>query len=238
MNTQWLAIALGGAVGAIVRFGVANSIYDWLGRDFPHGTLFINVSGSFLMGFLSVMLLQRFPLAVEYRAAILVGFLGAYTTFSTFALETLNLFETGNVLKAGLNILLSVVLCLAAVWVGVVLGRQLFESSDYPWLGDGLPYRHLGLGLALIFLLSAVVEYLCLKQQLAPQFKAVMLIAGLSLLTLISTLWLIFELKDWHLEFNRLLSVFLLNALSGVAAVWLGIMIGQWLWQLNLDSSQ
>jgi CrcB protein len=144
---QLIAIALGGSVGAITRFLVANGIYAWLGRSFPHGTLFVNVSGSFLMGFLAELMLQRFPLAVGYRAAILVGFLGAYTTFSTFALETLYLFEEGSLLKAGLNVFLSAVLCLVAVWVGLVLGRQLFANDLYPWLGHGLPYADLGLGL-------------------------------------------------------------------------------------------
>lgn len=85
---QIIAIALGGSVDAVTRFLVANGIYAWLSRSFPHGTLFVNVSGSFLMGFLTALMLQRFAVAMEYRAAILVGFLGAYTTFSTFELES------------------------------------------------------------------------------------------------------------------------------------------------------
>ncbi|NJD07748.1 MAG: fluoride efflux transporter CrcB, partial [Methylococcaceae bacterium] len=117
--TQVIAIAGGGALGALLRFWVANGIYAWLGRGFPHGTLFVNVTGCLLMGLLTELLLQRLPAAVEYRAALLVGFLGAYTTFSTFAIETLALFEQGSHWKALLNILLSVLLCLVGVWIGV-----------------------------------------------------------------------------------------------------------------------
>ena len=73
----------------------------------------------------SVLLIERLSSAPEWRAAILVGFLGAFTTFSTFSMETLNLIEQGAHLRAGLNMFLSVVLCVSAAWVGLVLGRQL-----------------------------------------------------------------------------------------------------------------
>jgi CrcB protein len=233
--SQLIAIALGGSAGAITRFLVANGIYGWLGREFPHGTLFINVSGSFLMGFLSAIMLQRFPLAVDYRAAILIGFLGAYTTFSTFALETLYLFEEGSLLKAGLNVFLSVVLCLAAVWVGLILGRQLFTGDAYPWLGHGFLYRHLGLGLLAAFLLTALAEYLFHRLDLSLELRAVSLILILGALTVLSTLWLAFKLPEIRFEFQGLLSLFVINALFGVAAVWLGLLMGNWLWQLNLS---
>jgi CrcB protein len=230
---QLIAIALGGSIGAVTRFVVANGIYAWLGRNFPHGTLFVNVSGSFLMGFLTALMLQRFALAVEYRAAILVGFLGAYTTFSTFALETLNLFEEGSLLKASLNIFLSVVLCLVAVWVGMVLGRQLFAGDAYPWLGHSLPYRQLGLGVIMAFLLTVLAEFLFHRFNLTLELRAVSLILILGLLTILSTLWLAFNLTEIRFEFHGLLSLFVINALFGVAAVWLGILMGNWLWQLN-----
>jgi CrcB protein len=231
---QVIAIALGGSVGAVARFLVANGIYAWLGRGFPHGTLFINVSGSFLMGFLTELILQR-ALAVEYRAAILVGFLGAYTTFSTFALETLYLFEQGSVLKAGLNVFLSAVLCLAAVWVGLVLGRQLFANDLYPWMGHGFPYLDLGLNLLAMFLLTALAELLFQRVNLALELRAAILISLLGVLTIVSTLWLMFRLTEIRLEFQGLLSIFGITALFGVAVVWLGILMGNWLWQLNLS---
>jgi CrcB protein len=122
---QLFAIAVGGAIGAVLRFGLSTSVYRWLGRDFPYGTLTVNVLGSLLVGFLATLLIDRLMLSVEWRTAILVGFIGAFTTFSTFSLETLALMENGEPLRALLNILLSVVLCLSATWIGLTLGRQL-----------------------------------------------------------------------------------------------------------------
>ena len=113
-----LYIASGGAFGAVMRYGASVGVYSLLGRGFPYGTLFVNVVGSMLMGVLSVVLLDRFIVEPEWRAAILVGLLGSFTTFSTFSIETLNLLEQG-------DIALSIIMCLAAVWFGIVLGRQL-----------------------------------------------------------------------------------------------------------------
>lgn len=122
---QLLAIAGGGALGAVLRFGMSNAVYRFLGRDFPYGTLAVNVLGSLLMGFLFVVLVERLAMSAEWRAALLIGLLGAFTTFSTFSFETLALFENGELLKAVSNIVLSVFLCLAATWLGLSLGRQL-----------------------------------------------------------------------------------------------------------------
>ncbi|MCU7855791.1 MAG: fluoride efflux transporter CrcB [Candidatus Thiodiazotropha sp. (ex Lucinoma borealis)] len=122
---QLIAIASGGAIGALFRFWVANGVYGLLGREFPYGTLFVNVLGSLVMGFLYVLLLERTTVSPELRGALLIGFLGAFTTFSTFSIETINLLEQAELLKAGLNILLSVTACVMACWFGLVLGRQL-----------------------------------------------------------------------------------------------------------------
>lgn len=122
---QLLAIAAGGALGAVLRYGMSSGISQWLGRGFPYGTLSVNVFGSLLMGLLYVLLIDRMSLSPEWRAALLIGLLGAFTTFSTFSMETLNLIEEGEMIKAALNILLSVVLCLGATWLGVMAGRQL-----------------------------------------------------------------------------------------------------------------
>ena len=118
-------IAIGGAFGAVLRYGASVSVYSLLGKGFPYGTLFVNVSGSLLMGVLSVILLDRFDPGPEWRAAVLVGVLGSFTTFSTFSIETLNLLEQGDLMRALANIVLSVTVCLAAVWFGVLIGRQI-----------------------------------------------------------------------------------------------------------------
>ena len=122
---QTLAIAGGGAIGALLRFWMSTGVYNLLGRTFPYGTLAVNVLGSLLMGFLYVMLIDKLALGPAWRAALLVGLLGAFTTFSTFSIETLNLVEEGELIKAMLNILVSVVLCLFAAWIGVLAGRTI-----------------------------------------------------------------------------------------------------------------
>ena len=119
------AIALGGAVGALSRYGMSTGIYALAGRAFPFGTLAVNVLGSFLMGVLAVSLIERFSLTPEWRAAVLIGFLGSFTTFSTFSIETINLIEDGEPFKAGLNALLSVGFSVGACWVGLLVGRQI-----------------------------------------------------------------------------------------------------------------
>ncbi len=120
-----LAIAAGGAVGALLRYWMSSGTHALLGRGFPYGTLVVNVLGSFAIGFLFVLFLERMTLSGEWRAGILVGVIGAFTTFSTFSIETLNLLEEGAHLKASLNVALSVALCLAGAWFGLLLGRTL-----------------------------------------------------------------------------------------------------------------
>ena len=122
---QLLAIAGGGALGAIFRFGLSNSVHRLLGRDFPYGTLVVNTVGSLLMGLCFVLLVERMAVSAEWRSSILVGLLGAFTTFSTFSFETLALFNAGAPIKALVNIMMSVMLCLLATWLGMTLGRQL-----------------------------------------------------------------------------------------------------------------
>jgi CrcB protein len=124
LNTLFY-IALGGAVGAVMRYAVSNGIHTLLGRGFPYGTLTVNVLGSLVMGFLYIFLIERLSNNLALRASLMIGFLGAFTTFSTFSIETFNLLENGEAFKALINILISVVLCLLAAWAGVIIGREL-----------------------------------------------------------------------------------------------------------------
>lgn len=122
---QMLAIAGGGALGALGRFWLSTGVYRLLGRDFPWGTLAVNSIGSFLIGLLYALFIERLAAGPELRAAALVGFLGAFTTFSTFSIETLVLIEEGSLGKAFLNMWASLVLCLMVCWAGVLLGRSI-----------------------------------------------------------------------------------------------------------------
>jgi CrcB protein len=126
---QVLAIAGGGAVGAVLRYWVSTGVYTLTGRGFPYGTLVVNVLGSLLMGFLYIWLLERIPGGVAARAFLLIGILGAFTTFSTFSIETLNLMEAGQFARALLNTLFSVVLCVGAAALGVMLARQVWTGK-------------------------------------------------------------------------------------------------------------
>ena len=121
-----LLIFLGAGVGGVCRYWLSNGVYLLLNRPFPYGTLFVNATGAFLMGLLYVLILERFNgIGTQLRALLLIGFLGGYTTFSSFSIETLNLFESGEWLSATLNIVISVSLCLVLTYLGVLGGRQL-----------------------------------------------------------------------------------------------------------------
>jgi CrcB protein len=122
---QLLAIAIGGAVGSVLRFLVSTSVHRVMGKDFPYGTLTVNVLGSLLMGFLFIMLVERQISSIELRSGVLFGVLGAFTTFSSFSFETLALVESGDLGKAFINVSMSVTCCLLATWVGLGIGRQL-----------------------------------------------------------------------------------------------------------------
>lgn len=125
MGMKLLAIAGAGAAGALFRFGLSNGVYRVLGREFPYGTLVVNVLGSLLIGYFFVLFLERVDAGEIWRSAILIGLLGSFTTFSTFSLETLNLFNDGAYVKAMLNVVLSVAMCLVGTWMGFALARQL-----------------------------------------------------------------------------------------------------------------
>ncbi len=121
---QIISILLGGAVGAGLRFFTIQWVNVLLGRGFPYGTLLVNVLGSFLIGVLVVYFSQRELLTSPLARGLIVGVLGAFTTFSTFSLDNYELLVQGELLKMALNMLLSVGLCLLAVWLGVLVARS------------------------------------------------------------------------------------------------------------------
>lgn len=119
-------IATGGAVGAVARYWFSLLVYYFLGQNFPYGTLAVNATGSFLIGFLSILFIERFNgYADELRAFFLIGLLGGFTTFSTFSMETVNLLEQGAFYRAFINVVATVGLCLLLTCLGSILGRQI-----------------------------------------------------------------------------------------------------------------
>lgn len=119
------AIAAGGAIGAVLRYGLARWIQATAGIGFPLGTLAVNVVGSLAMGFTSIWLLERSSLPPEARLFVMTGLLGGFTTFSAFSMETLVLLEGRAVGQALLYVGLSVVACVGGAWVGLMAGRHL-----------------------------------------------------------------------------------------------------------------
>jgi len=118
-------IGIGGFLGAVARYGVGLWIGQKWGKIFPFGTFFVNVSGSFLIGFLMVLFTERFMLNPQWRMFFVIGFLGAYTTFSTFEYETGALLRDSEWLVAALNVFLSVAAGFAALKLGEGTARIL-----------------------------------------------------------------------------------------------------------------
>jgi CrcB protein len=122
---NYIYIAIFGVLGCWARYAMTQLIQGLWGSDFPYATLFINVSGAFAMGFLFVETLERLTIDPSLRTGILTGFLGGYTTFSTYAMETLTLSEAGEALTASLYALLSNGLGLLAAFAGAYIARNL-----------------------------------------------------------------------------------------------------------------
>ena len=122
MWREYTAIGVGGALGSMLRFAASNYVAQRHGDAFPLGTLLVNVTGCFLIGFLAAVADAEGRLLLNpfWRQFLMVGMLGGYTTFSSFSLQTLNLARSGAWFQAGLNAALSLILCLLAVWVGHV----------------------------------------------------------------------------------------------------------------------
>ncbi len=118
-----IAVALGGALGAMARYLVVDRFEQWLGAGFLYGTLTANILGSFLMGVLVELMLRTWSPSPELRAMLLVGLLGSFTTFSGLSLNTLRLFEAGEMGQAALYALASVLLSLIGIFAGMRLAR-------------------------------------------------------------------------------------------------------------------
>ena len=126
----WLYVMIGGALGSLARYLISLLALP-ISRDLPWGTIGINILGSFIIGFFGTLTLSqgRFPVSENMRLFVMVGICGGFTTFSSFSLQTLDLLRGGAMFRAGLNIVLSVALCVAAVALGHFLAAQFNGHS-------------------------------------------------------------------------------------------------------------
>ena len=122
---KWIGLTAGGILGTFARYFLSGFVYRVLGTTFPFGTLAVNLIGCFLIGFLAVLAEEKFLLGPAARVFLMIGFCGAFTTFSTFMLETANLTKDGENLYAFLNIALSVILGFLVFRLGVMLARVI-----------------------------------------------------------------------------------------------------------------
>ncbi|MGZ8164453.1 MAG: fluoride efflux transporter CrcB [Methylobacter sp.] len=231
---QLLAVAMGGSFGAVVRFLVSSGIHQWLGRGFPYGTLVVNIVGSFLIGLLTeALILQRIAMTLEYRAAILTGFIGAFTTFSTFSLETVYLIEQGSLTKAAFNILLSVAGCILAVWIGLLCGRTLFFYSGgvIQWSGGVFPYALIIVNTIIAFLIGIIATILLQKVALSLEYRAAIIVIMIGAYLVLSGLYLVLFLIEHGYSFesnlNLMLNIFFGNGLICLLVMWMGLLAGK-----------
>lgn len=125
MSVQILYIALFGAVGCLSRYFLSGWVYNLFGRNFPYGTLVVNVTGAYIIGLIMEFSMSSELVSPALRIGLTIGFLGGLTTFSTFSYETFKLLEDGEFLIASINILISVLFCLFFTWTGIETARYL-----------------------------------------------------------------------------------------------------------------
>ena len=227
--SQLFAVALGGSCGAVLRFLMSSGIYHWLGRGFPYGTLAVNVIGSFLLGLLTeALILNRIALTLEYRAAILVGFIGAFTTFSTFSLETVYLIEQGQLSKAAINITVSVIACLLAVWVGLQLGKAL-SGGVIQWTDGIFPYALITVNALGAFLLGLIAAALLQKVSISAEHQLALVVIMVGAYLTLSGLYVLLYLLEQGYSFvshtPAMLFGFTGNTFACLLVMWLGYLI-------------
>jgi len=124
---MYLAVAVGGALGTVARYFISGAVANAFGQTFPWGTLIINVTGSFVIGFFAGLTGPdgRYLVSSTMRQFVMIGLCGGYTTFSSFSLQTLNLMRDGEWLAVGGNVVGSVVLCLLFVWLGAMIAGEI-----------------------------------------------------------------------------------------------------------------
>ena len=122
---HWLAVAIGGALGSMARYALSTWIFQVSSHKFPYATLTVNALGSFAMGVLFVIIVEKAALPSEMRSLLMIGFIGAFTTFSAFSLDALGLWQNGHIFMSLVYMLATVILCLIAISSAIWLTRLL-----------------------------------------------------------------------------------------------------------------
>lgn len=120
---NYLYIFVGGGIGAVGRYWLQGFVYRYMSSGFPYGTFAVNLLGSFAIGFLMSLFEERFVVAPSLRIFLTIGILGGFTTFSSFSFETIALLRDGSYGPGILNVLISVITCLVATWIGIAIGK-------------------------------------------------------------------------------------------------------------------
>lgn len=231
---QLFVVAIGGAVGSVLRYLVSNGMMLWLGRGFPYGTLTVNLLGSLLMGLMAeALILQRVVLSLEYRAAILVGVFGGFTTFSSFSLDTFYLLEQGQLAKAGGNILANVAGCLLAIWAGMLIGRGLFVfgQGNLHWFEWPFPYALTVINAIGALLLGMMMTLFSDKLEVSIEHRMILATLLIGAFLTLSGLYLLMSLLEsghsFETHLSAMLTVFVSNLLVCSLSLWLGLWLAK-----------